>query len=126
MWQIEENKPLCLLFLASGAGNQGDRRAFRTAVAWTVGEAMVLTEEGDRPATLSTLVVVEAGTRIEGMRMVAGAEKLAGASATGAELPLADGGAEAWHEGPPKMERAAGLGDPFRDLLGTHHPLKPA
>ena len=66
---------------------------------------MVLTAKGDLGQVVhigiafAALVEEEAGARIEGARMVAGAEGLAGAGATGAVPALVDGGTEAWHDG---------------------------
>lgn len=109
LWHPSEKKPFGLGLLAPGAGDQGSYGAFRSAVARTMGGAMVLTAEGDGAAGPATLVEVEAGAGIEGVRMMAGTEGLAGAGSTGAALALVDGGAEAWHDEPPEMERVANL-----------------
>ena len=112
LWHPSEKKPFGLGLLAPGAGDQGSYGAFRSAVARTMGGAMVLAAEGDGPAWFAALVEEEAGARIESVRVVAGTEGLAGARSTGAALTPVDGGAEAWHDGPPEMERVAG-GRPF-------------
>ena len=99
MWQLAEKKPFSLGLLASGAGDEGCQRVFRAAIARAVRGAVVLAAEGDGSAGLPLVREVEAGARVEGARVVSGAEGLAGASATGAALAVVDGGAEAWHGG---------------------------
>lgn len=69
----------------------------RAAVAGTVGEAVILSAEGEGAAGIAVAVEVLAGLEGSWVGMVAAAEALAGLGAGSAGLAVLDGGAVARH-----------------------------
>ena len=82
-------------FLSLSARNEGHGGPVRAMIARAVGEAVVLSADGDRGALPSEAIEVGAATVVERTRMVAGAKLLAGHGATGTRLIFVEGGADA-------------------------------